>query len=149
MQLTLYHLFALLLLVAAPVKAIQPYQFNVYSPSYEAALRAKLPTFHETLTSGVIPADNNANDTQWNFDGQLYISRDSWRAALTAVAGPGGVFKNVGAIDKYRLIDGNVAGTLYNLQGEQNAEFGAIPVVDGNHFKYVFISTVTICLMPS
>lgn len=135
MQLLHHPSFSLALLSVTLVEAFQPYQFDQYDPAYVSALRKRLDSFHERLSKGIPPEDNYANDTHWNFDGTLVISSDAWGEALNAVAGPNGFWGNLNVPDYYQLVDGNICGTLFNLQGNQTGEYMGLPVQEGAHFN--------------
>ena len=127
------HVFNALLVATPKVFGYQPYPFDQYDPAYVSALRERLDSFHERLRAGIIPDDHYATDTQWNFDGNLVVGDKEWSKALRAVIGP--VFGNLNISDYYEIVDGNICGTLFNLQGNQTGEFLGLPVQPGAHFN--------------
>jgi len=129
------HVFSLLLLAAKPIAAYQPYDFDQYDKNYTSALRERLDSFHERLSVGIIPEDTYSSDIHWNFDGNLVISDVEWGKALRSVIGPGGFWGDLIIPDYYQLVDGNICGTMYNLQGNQTGQFLGLPVQPGARFN--------------
>lgn len=133
MQINKHHLLSLLLLASNPVQSVQPYAFDQYDEGYVSALRKRLDSFHERLSVGIIPEDNVASDVHWNFDGNVAISDVEWGKAMRAVVGP--IFGDLNIPDYYQLVDGNICGTMYDLQGNQTGELLGLPVQPGARFN--------------
>ena len=135
MQFHKYNPIALLFCAATPIPSFQPYTFDQYDPDYVSALRGQLDSFHERLNDGDIPTSTYASDVHWNFDGNLAISDVEWDKAVKQFVGPGGLFSNYGIRDHYQLVDGNICGTLFNVQGNQSGDFLGLPVQPGARFR--------------
>lgn len=135
MQGKMSHVVSFLLLAVNRIAAYQPYDFDQYNDTYISSLRDVLDSFHVRLSSGIIPEDTYSSDIHWNFDGNLVISDIEWGNALRAVVGPGGVFGDLNIPDYYQLVDGNICGTMYDLQGNQSGDFLGLPVQPGARFN--------------
>lgn len=61
---------------------------------------------------------------QWNVNGQLLISRQSFVDHLTQFNTS---FHGLQAPDVFRIVDGNVGAVLYHLQGQQTGPYDGIP----------------------
>jgi predicted ester cyclase len=96
-------------------------------PSYESRVRTTLAAFHPHLSKGEY-ADNGpmvSLGMQWNVNGQLLVSRQSFVSHLT---GFNTTFHGLQAPDVYHIVDDNVGAILYHLQGTQSGPVGDIPL---------------------
>ena len=78
--------------------------FDQYDEAYVSRLRVLLRLLHENLSQGKIAAnaDTTAEDVHWNFDGNLFISRQELGKALTSVVE--GSFKDLYIPDYYQSL---------------------------------------------
>jgi predicted ester cyclase len=96
-------------------------------PSYVSRVRTTLAAFHPHLSKGEYAANGPmvSLGMQWNVNGQLLVSRQSFVSHLT---GFNTTFHGLQAPDVYHIVDGNVGAILYHLQGTQSGPVGDIPL---------------------
>ncbi len=127
---------SLLLLASNPVQSAQPYTFDQYDKRYVSALRERLGSFYERLSAGIIPENNYASDVHWNYDGSLGIGDVELGNAIRAIVGPDGPIGDLDIPDYYQVVDGNICGVMYDLQGNQTGEFLGLPLQPGARFNF-------------
>ena len=113
--------------------SFSPNPYTLYSSGYEEKVRSALSKFHVNLSNGKPNANGPmvSADIEWNFNGALLVSRESFVATLNAILA---TFGDVQVIDQYQVVDGNVGAVLYRLTGSQAGEFAAIEPT-GNRFN--------------
>lgn len=103
--------------------------------SHSANIRNNLSTFHKNLSNGQYTSNAQlvALDCQWNYDGNMIISRAGFTAALGFNAEDS--LRGVQAVDIYILVDGNVGVNLYRLSGKQSGPFAGLPLQSDGRFN--------------